>query len=68
MPRSARAFGFRWVISRPFSTMLPVDGLYRPEMQFSIEVLPAPFGPMIENSSPVPTWNVTSFSARTPPN
>src|SRR5690348_13778674 len=32
-----------------------------------IEVLPAPFGPMIENSSPSLTAKLTSLSARTPP-
>jgi hypothetical protein len=37
-------------------------------MQFSIDVLPAPFGPMIENSSPGWTEKLTSLSARTPPN
>jgi hypothetical protein len=36
-------------------------------MQFTIEVLPAPFGPMIENSSPSWTAKLTSVSARTPP-
>lgn len=32
-----------------------------------IEVLPAPFGPIIENSSPSLTVKLTSVSARTPP-
>src|SRR6185369_3448236 len=36
-------------------------------MQLTIEVLPAPFGPMIENSSPSFTPKETSVSARTPP-
>src|SRR5581483_234077 len=36
-------------------------------MQLTIEVLPAPFGPMIENSSPSFTLKETSVSARTPP-
>src|SRR5215213_2588344 len=36
-------------------------------MQLMIEVLPAPFGPMIENSSPSFTPKLTSVSARTPP-
>src|SRR3569623_3759405 len=36
-------------------------------MQLTIEVLPAPFGPMIENSSPSPIEKLTSVSARTPP-
>src|SRR5256885_6862928 len=36
-------------------------------MQLTIEVLPAPFGPMIENSSPSLTPKLTSVSARTPP-
>src|SRR5258707_8872162 len=36
-------------------------------MQFTIEVLPAPFGPMMENNSPSFTPKETSVSARTPP-
>src|SRR5256885_13736226 len=36
-------------------------------MQLTIEVLPAPFGPMIEDSSPSFTPKETSVSARTPP-
>src|ERR1700731_2803820 len=36
-------------------------------MQLTIEVLPAPFGPMIENNSPSLTPKLTSVSARTPP-
>src|SRR4030088_1810361 len=36
-------------------------------MQLTIEVLPAPFGPMIENSSPSFTPKLTSVSARKPP-
>src|ERR1700712_5466315 len=36
-------------------------------MQLTIEVLPAPLGPMIENSSPSLTPKLTSVSARTPP-
>src|SRR3981081_278086 len=36
-------------------------------MQFTIEVLPAPLGPIIENSSPSFTPKLTSVSARTPP-
>src|SRR5579862_6362549 len=36
-------------------------------MQLTIEVLPAPLGPMIENSSPGLTAKLTSVSARTPP-
>src|SRR3981081_1992211 len=36
-------------------------------MQLTIEVLPAPFGPMMENNSPSLTPKETSVSARTPP-
>src|ERR1700682_2855725 len=36
-------------------------------MQLTIEVLPAPLGPMIENNSPSLTPKLTSVSARTPP-
>src|ERR1700680_979347 len=36
-------------------------------MQLTIEVLPAPLGPIIENSSPSFTPKLISVSARTPP-
>src|ERR1700716_3887613 len=36
-------------------------------MQLTIEVLPAPLGPMMENNSPSFTPKETSVSARTPP-
>src|SRR6476620_949072 len=36
-------------------------------MQLTMEVLPAPFGPMIEKTSPRSTLKETSVSARTPP-
>src|SRR3954471_21754652 len=36
-------------------------------MQLTIEVLPAPFGPMMEYSSPSLTPKETAVSARTPP-
>src|SRR5262245_23168868 len=36
-------------------------------MQLSIEVLPAPFGPMMEKTWPCSTWKLTSLNARTPP-
>jgi len=37
-------------------------------MQLTIDVLPAPFGPMMENSSPSRIEKLTSASALTPPN
>src|SRR4051812_12870088 len=37
-------------------------------MQLTIDVLPAPFGPMIENSSPSRTAKLTSLKAQTPRN
>src|SRR5262245_43462359 len=36
-------------------------------MQLSIEVLPAPLGPMMEKTWPCSTWKLTSLNARTPP-
>src|SRR4029450_1625101 len=36
-------------------------------MQLSIEVLPAPFGPMMEKTWPFSTRKLTSLNARTPP-
>ena len=46
---------------------LPSVGGQSPDMQFMIDVLPAPFGPMIENSSPCRTAKLTAASTSTPP-
>src|SRR5688572_32124990 len=39
-----------------------------PQMQFSTDVLPAPFGPMSASSSPRRAWNDTSCRTASPPN
>ena len=51
-PEVGSALVRRRVTSFHFEVMRPSCGMYRPEMQFSIDVLPAPFGPMMENNSP----------------
>src|SRR3954468_18153229 len=68
IPISARLLGVMPVTSWPLKKICPSVGLYRPEMQLTMEVLPAPLGPMIENSSPRSMLKLTSVSARTPPN
>src|SRR5687768_14173066 len=39
-----------------------------PQMQFSTEVLPAPFGPISARSTPLLAWNDTSCRTASPPN
>ena len=48
--------------------MSPSWGWYTCEIVLKIDVLPAPFGPMIANSSWSSTLNDTSLMAVTPPN
>ena len=43
--------------------MSPSWGRYTWLMELKIDVLPAPLGPMMENSSPSVTWNETSVMA-----
>ena len=47
--------------------MLPSCGVYTPLMQLSIELLPAPLGPMMARTSCSRTLNEMSVSAFTPP-
>ena len=51
----------------PYFTV-PVVGLYMPLIQLNIEVLPAPFGPIIEYSFFGLTSKLMSFNAVIPPN
>ena len=68
IPNSATRSG-RWpMMDRPFHRMSPSWGRYTWLMELKIDVLPAPLGPMMENSSPSATWNETSVMALTPLN
>src|SRR5207253_2062629 len=67
MPSSAVAAGRAPTTSVPSNRTVPSWGWYTPFRQLKIDVLPAPFGPMIANSSLSLTSNVTSCSAVTPP-
>ena len=52
---------------RPFQRTSPTCGMYTWLIELKIDVLPAPFGPMMANSSPVSTVNETLLIASTPP-
>ncbi len=52
----------------PANVTRPDCGRYTPDSTLKIEVLPAPFGPMIANSSLPPTVNDTPSMAFTPAN
>ncbi|MNG05537.1 hypothetical protein D3C84_887320 [compost metagenome] len=51
----------------PRKVMEPCCGQYTPLMQFSIELLPAPLGPMMARTSCSRTLKLMSVSAFTPP-
>ena len=51
----------------PRKVILPSCGEYTPLMQLSIELLPAPFGPMMARISCSRTLKLISVSAFTPP-
>ena len=55
------------MIEVPFQRMSPDWGWYTCEIELKIEVLPAPLGPMMANSSPSRTSNDTESMAVTPP-
>ncbi len=67
MPSRAVPEGLTPFRLTPSKTMLPDVGSYTELRQLKIEVLPAPFGPMMANSSPACTSKVTLSSAVTPP-
>ena len=50
----------------PSSAIDPSCGWYTPLRQLKIDVLPAPLGPMMANSSPAETSKLTPFTAVTP--
>ena len=68
IPRPATTSGRRPRIDSPFQRMSPVCGRYTWLIVLKIDVLPAPLGPMMANSSPGCTENETSLIASTPPN
>src|SRR5215213_1238862 len=51
----------------PSRRIVPLAGRYSPQMQFSTEVLPAPFGPTSANSSPGRGANETPCRTCRPP-
>ena len=56
------------VLASGLYTTRPDCGRYTPEMTLKIDVFPAPFGPMIANSSLRPTSKLTPSMALTPAN
>ena len=50
-------------MSWPPTVIVPVVGAWMPTMQRSVEVLPAPFGPIRPTTSPGPTRNEKSSTA-----
>src|SRR5260221_14505381 len=54
-------------MSLPSNTTLPPSGLSTPVMRLNKVVLPAPFGPTTDTTSPAPTENDTSLTANSPP-
>ena len=63
MPRLASFTGPMPAMSSPLKRTTPRVGLSRPVRTLTSVVLPAPFGPTIETSSPSATESVTSSSA-----
>ena len=68
IPRPATTSGRRPMSDSPFHLMSPRCGRYTWLIVLKIDVLPAPLGPMMANSSPGWTLNDTSSIAITPPN
>ena len=67
MPRAATRSGRIPLMLWPRQRMSPTWGMYTWLMALKIDVLPAPLGPMMANSSPWATVNDTSLIAITPP-
>src|SRR6266511_1597722 len=66
MPILAMWWGSMRAMSRPRNRIQPASGRYSPERQLNSEVFPAPLGPMMANSSSLPTSKLTPHTARTP--
>ena len=67
MPSAATLSGRSSLMLRPFQRTSPTCGMYTWLIELKIDVFPAPFGPMMANSSPVSTVNETLLIASTPP-
>ena len=67
-PKLAILSGCKSAISSSKMRIDPLVGLYIPFIQFKIEVLPAPLGPIIAKSEFSLISNDTFFNACTPPN
>src|SRR3984885_7812699 len=67
MPIAARRWGGEPVMSLPSNNTVPRSGLSTPVMRLKRVVLPAPFGPTTDTTSPAPTENDTSLTAYKPP-
>ena len=64
MPSRVTACWGSPVMSRPRKTIRPPLGAISPAMSRNSVVLPAPFGPMIDRSSPCFTTRLTRLTAR----
>src|SRR5438046_3685552 len=67
MPRRKTAGEARPVMSHPLNMIIPVVGTRAPVIRLNSVVLPAPFGPMIERTSPCSMLRLTRFTAARPP-
>ena len=67
MPMRARRCGLVPVISRPSNRTRPLSGRSTPVMRLNSVVLPAPFGPTTDRTSPAATPKLTAFTACNPP-
>src|SRR5437867_2880143 len=67
MPRRKTAGEARPVMSHPLNTIIPAVGARAPVIRLKSVVLPAPFGPMIERTSPCWMPRLTRFTAARPP-
>ena len=67
MPRCASFTGPMPAMSSPLKRTTPAVGLSRPVSTFTSVVLPAPFGPTIDTSSPSAIDSDTSSSATKSP-
>ena len=66
-PSRVRACTGAVVTGRPASSTSPAVAWVCPLITSNSVVLPAPFGPAMPSTSPAPTSNDTSATARSPP-
>ena len=60
---AARRCSLKFVMSVPFSEIVPVSGMYRPATRFSSVDLPAPLLPMTVTNRPCGTVRLTRSTA-----